>query len=115
MFDNLDVKVSKKEIECFRNDKKLSEEECNLYLKDISTSLLLFCFKSLAGMAISPVSFFEDFYLPSNSKMKRFSEEDARYVFEVCIASFYTFTQELTQFDEYKFLNPKLINNDIII
>lgn len=115
MFDDLYIKASEEEKERFRTDKKLSEEEVNLYLKDISTSLLLFAYKSLAGMITSPTFFFADFYSPSNSRLNRFSEGNARYVFSVCIISFYTFIKGLTRFEQYNFLNPKLTNNDIII
>lgn len=115
MFNDLQIKVSEEEKERLRTDRKLSEEECNMYLKDISMSLLLFIYKSYIRMGTSPTSFFEDFYTPSNSRMRKFSEENARYVFKVCIISFYAFAQTLTAFEQYKFLDPKLTNNDIII
>lgn len=80
------------EIQKIRNEIKyagiLSTEKCDLYLKDISVAILAFILKIKGEMITSDMSFFSDYYLPSNIKMKNFSEEEARYVFKTGIKVF---------------------------
>lgn len=65
----------------------LSPQKCDLYLKDISLSILVFVLKIKLKLIVSDMAFFSDYYLPSNM-MTNFSGQDAKCVFILSIDTF---------------------------
>lgn len=93
----------------------LSKAKCDFYMKDISTTVLAFILKIKQKMITSEMSFFSDYYLPSNAKMKNFCEEEARYVFKTCIACFARFFVLTLMLDEYNMVRLKVSDDEIYI
>lgn len=92
----------------------LSRDKCDFYMKDISTTVLAFILKIKQKMITSEMSFFSDYYLPSNVKMINFSEEEARYVFKTCMACFARFFVLALMLDELRMVRLR-VDDDIHI
>ena len=80
--------ILEKTLEQVRVSGILSEGDYDRYLKDILTSVLGFVYKVKIKMITSDMSFFTDYYLPSNCRMTNFKETDARYVFKILMDHF---------------------------
>lgn len=93
----------------------LSAEKCDLYLKDISVAILAFILKIKGKMITSDMSFFSGYYLPSNVKMKNFSGEEARYVFETGIEAFSEYFILTLSLDSLDMVIPHVSDEDIFI
>lgn len=93
----------------------LSGAKCDFYMKDISTTMLAFILKIKQKMITSEMSFFSDYYLPSNAKMKNFCEEEACYVFKICLACFARFLILSLMLDELSMVRLKVSDDEIHI
>lgn len=93
----------------------LSEGDYDRYLKDILTSVLGFVYKVKIKMITSDMSFFTDYYLPSNSKISNFHKKDAQYVFEILIDHFLDYFTAILSVDEISNIKAVKTGNDIII
>ena len=93
----------------------LSEGDYDRYLKDILTSVLGFVYKVKIKMITSDMSFFTDYYLPSNGKMSNFHKKDAQYVFEILIDHFLDYFTAILSVDEISNIKAVKTGNDIII
>lgn len=93
----------------------LSEGDYDRYLKDILTSVLGFVYKVKIKMITSDMSFFTDYYLPSNSKMSNFQKKDAQYVFEMLIDHFLEYFTAILSVDEISNIKAVRTGNDIIV
>lgn len=91
----------------------LSAAKCDFYMKDISTTVLAFILKIKQKMITSEMSFFSDYYLPSNAKMVNFCEEEARYVFKTGIDCFARFFVLVLMLDELSMVRLKVSDDEI--
>lgn len=91
----------------------LSQKKYDLYMKDISLSILVFVLKIKLKLIVSDIAFFSGYYLPSNI-MTNFSEEDAKCVFKLCLDSFLDYTRLALQLEEVE-LDVKVVDDDIVI
>ncbi|MCE8595657.1 hypothetical protein K0F38_17930 [Bacteroides fragilis] len=107
--------VLEKALQRVRASGILSEGDYDRYLKDILTSVLGFVYKVKIKMITSDMSFFTDYYLPSNSKMSNFQKKDAQYVFEMLIDHFLEYFTAILSVDEISNIKAVRTGNDIIV
>lgn len=110
-----DKNILEKALERMRASGKLQGRDCDRYLKDISTSMLGFIYKIKIRMITSEMCFFEDYYLPSNSKMTNFREKDAQWVFNALIDHFFEYFTAILAFDDLSNVEAVKKDGDIIV
>ena len=107
--------ILEKTLEQVRVSGILSEGDYDRYLKDILTSGLGIVYKVKIKMITSDMSFFTDYYLPSNCRMTNFKETDARYVFKILMDHFFEYFTAILSIDEISNVKAEKTEDDIII